>query len=847
MVLSSRSPLGREGVLERILGLIDDPAVRFVVITGDPGVGKSFLLDRVAAVRAAPRVWGVRALAEVPLSALAHLVAPASTRIELIRRLLCTVGPVICVDDFNDCDPLSQSLIERMAAEPERTVVATVRTERGLTPDVIEPLLGRAGTRVVAVPELTREESDELVRSELPGDVSASILDEVWHRAAGNPLFTVQMLRSAQDDGALAAQAGRWSSTGRLPVPRSLRQILATRLDALPADARDAAEFLAGLGRVPVGRFTSDRAVGLQTLLTNGLVTIEDRGDGRGASAGFTHPLFAETVWERTDLLRRREILTEHLAAEHAAPAPDAARIAVLSLDLDGRVAPSELMPALRLAAGGLNASVVLRFTTAAIARAKGDDLEEAVRAEAGALVQLGRVDEAFEVIRAALRRLRPSRAAVRLTLLLSELMVWAGGDQPGAARVLREQRRRYPSWVRLPRAAFAVAEADGLVYAGQHTEALELLERRARPWDGMDPELAVARATVRSHALAQAGEIAEAMASLAVADAASTSEVEVAPVLRSLVMTLWGAPGDGERIAIESHRVAWDAGFVQGQAFAALAAAVAAEHRGDPSATLQWADRSATAAEAARMPDVLRLALLRSSIAQATSGRRVDPATTARLDAVTGGVGFFRHQVPLAHAWASMTDGDLDAAHRIMAMAVDDAQRDRAVGSLGLLLHHWMRMGRTGLADALAAVPLGSPLADARLALARGLDAGDPVVLLDAAEQFERHGMPTFAAEAIAVAARYRPDDRARLLARARSLAASVGSPSTPLLTELSEAAPLTRRERQIAELARDHRSAEIAAILHLSVRTVENHLARAFKKLGISSRAELPSQSDD
>ncbi|WP_455132604.1 LuxR C-terminal-related transcriptional regulator [Microbacterium aurum] len=822
--------------------------MRFVVITGDPGVGKSFLLDRVAAVRAAPRVWGVRALAEVPLSALAHLVAPASTRIELIRRLLCTVGPVICVDDFNDCDPLSQSLIERMAAEPERTVVATVRTERGLTPDVIEALLGRAGTRVVAVPELTREESDELVRSELPGDVSASISTRSGIVLPGIPCSlcrcsgrrrTTARSPPRPDGGAPRAASLCRDPCGRSSRPAWMhcRPTPVTR----PSSSRDSG------GGVPVGRFTSDRAVGLQTLLTNGLVTIEDRGDGRGASAGFTHPLFAETVWERTDLLRQREILTEHLAAEHAAPAPDAARIAVLSLDLDGRVAPSELMPALRLAAGGLNASVVLRFTTAAIARAKGDDLEEAVRAEAGALVQLGRVDEAFEVIRAALRRLRPSRAAVRLTLLLSELMVWAGGDQPGAARVLREQRRRYPSWVRLPRAAFAVAEADGLVYAGQHTEALELLERRARPWDGMDPELAVARATVRSHALAQAGEIAEAMASLAVADAASTSEVEVAPVLRSLVMTLWGAPGDGERIAIEAHRVAWDAGFVQGQAFAALAAAVAAEHRGDPSATLQWADRSATAAEAARMPDVLRLALLRSSIAQATSGRRVDPATTARLDAVTGGVGFFRHQVPLAHAWASMTDGDLDAAHRIMAMAVDDAQRDRAVGSLGLLLHHWMRMGRIGLADALAAVPLGSPLADARLALARGLDAGDPVVLLDAAEQFERHGMPTFAAEAIAVAARYRPDDRARLLARARSLAASVGSPSTPLLTELSEAAPLTRRERQIAELARDHRSAEIAAILHLSVRTVENHLARAFKKLGISSRAELPSQSDD
>ncbi|MFI5426351.1 helix-turn-helix transcriptional regulator [Aeromicrobium sp. UC242_57] len=52
----------------------------------------------------------------------------------------------------------------------------------------------------------------------------------------------------------------------------------------------------------------------------------------------------------------------------------------------------------------------------------------------------------------------------------------------------------------------------------------------------------------------------------------------------------------------------------------------------------------------------------------------------------------------------------------------------------------------------------------------------------------------------------------------------------------------PLSPRERLAAELAAGGASnADIAAELGLSVRTVENHLARAYVKLGITSRAEL------
>ena len=52
-----------------------------------------------------------------------------------------------------------------------------------------------------------------------------------------------------------------------------------------------------------------------------------------------------------------------------------------------------------------------------------------------------------------------------------------------------------------------------------------------------------------------------------------------------------------------------------------------------------------------------------------------------------------------------------------------------------------------------------------------------------------------------------------------------------------------LTPREQEIAEaVAAGHTSAGIAGQLQLSTRTVENHLQRVFRKLGVSKRAELP-----
>jgi len=85
------------------------------------------------------------------------------------------------------------------------------------------------------------------------------------------------------------------------------------------------------------------------------------------------------------------------------------------------------------------------------------------------------------------------------------------------------------------------------------------------------------------------------------------------------------------------------------------------------------------------------------------------------------------------------------------------------------------------------------------------------------------------------------------------RRAAAASARHATALLAECEGAQPfqaapdqpgvgLTRREREIAELAaRDLSSREIAEQLVLSARTVENHLQRAYEKLGVRGRREL------
>ena len=186
------------------------------------------------------------------------------------------------------------------------------------------------------------------------------------------------------------------------------------------------------------------------------------------------------------------------------------------------------------------------------------------------------------------------------------------------------------------------------------------------------------------------------------------------------------------------------------------------------------------------------------------------------------------------------------------IAALVEVADRNRASAPACELyaLHDVVRLGAAdAVADRLIAVAgtIDGRAAQAFSAHARAARDHDGPGLDAASGQFEAFGAQLLAAEAAAEAAvaDRRPGHKGTAslsAARARSLAAFCEGASTPSLLLLGDDDRLTRREREIANLAAQGMSSpEIARHLVVSVRTVDNHLQRAYTKLGISKRSEL------
>jgi DNA-binding CsgD family transcriptional regulator len=250
---------------------------------------------------------------------------------------------------------------------------------------------------------------------------------------------------------------------------------------------------------------------------------------------------------------------------------------------------------------------------------------------------------------------------------------------------------------------------------------------------------------------------------------------------------------------------------------------------------------------------DTLRLRRHCAAALAAVTALGGDPDEAAGWLAVAGAATADPHRafapwLELSRAWVAMSRGAqadaVDAARR----AADLARETGLPTVEAAALYDAARLGgpvdRPRL-DALAA-RLGTPFAQALALAGQGLSRGDGTPLARAAEAFERLGHDLLAAEAGAAAARLfrRAGRRGQAhLVRGRSEGARsrcVGA-RTPLLVNDEVAELLTAREREVVLLAAHHSSKHIAERLGLEVKTVNNHLARAYVKLGVSSRAEV------
>jgi DNA-binding CsgD family transcriptional regulator len=226
------------------------------------------------------------------------------------------------------------------------------------------------------------------------------------------------------------------------------------------------------------------------------------------------------------------------------------------------------------------------------------------------------------------------------------------------------------------------------------------------------------------------------------------------------------------------------------------------------------------------------------------------DADASYRASIAEAPVGFLQPQEIIAGAALLAAEGDLHAAGRVLM--------DGAAANEGMLIdqaHLLYAALRTGVGPATVAAQLDAiasamavPLVEAFASHARGLASGDAAGLLAAADVLAEIGAWLWAAEAAGQAAVVhsragRDDSARRAMALSGDLRAKCEGARSPVLSAVELApAELTERELEVTSLAaRGASNAEIAERLVLSVRTVESHLYRAMRKLGVSTREEL------
>jgi DNA-binding CsgD family transcriptional regulator len=201
------------------------------------------------------------------------------------------------------------------------------------------------------------------------------------------------------------------------------------------------------------------------------------------------------------------------------------------------------------------------------------------------------------------------------------------------------------------------------------------------------------------------------------------------------------------------------------------------------------------------------------------------------------------------AEAAVVVAAGDLRAGVDLLVEAADLASDLGLPTQETAALHDLVRLGEAGWVERLAATAdgLDGDLAAVCARHGAALAAADGERLGAASDAFAALGLRLLAAEAAAQAAAVLRDagrrrEAARWSTRTDELVAPEEIPGSPTLALRGERVRLTDREREVALLATSGlASNEIARRLAVSRRTVDNHLHRAYVKLGVDGRDAL------
>jgi DNA-binding CsgD family transcriptional regulator len=251
------------GVLDRLLEDVRGGASRALVVHGDAGIGKTALLEYVAARAPDSRLlsvaaaqaemeFGFAALHRLCVPVLDHLDAvPAPQRNALdvtfgieagpvpnrflvglaVLSLLAEVAaerPLVClIDDEQWFDRASAQILAFVARRLGEESIGLVFAAR-------VPSSELAGLPELALGGLTDDAAQALLGSVLTGQIDARVRDRIVAEAGGNPLALLELPRSLP----AAELAGGFGMPGASALPGSVEESFRRRVDALPPEAR---------------------------------------------------------------------------------------------------------------------------------------------------------------------------------------------------------------------------------------------------------------------------------------------------------------------------------------------------------------------------------------------------------------------------------------------------------------------------------------------------------------------------------------------------------------------------------------------------------------------------------
>jgi DNA-binding CsgD family transcriptional regulator/MoxR-like ATPase len=858
---------GRDGDRAGIVALLRSR--RGVLLAGPSGVGKTSLAS-AAARELETDGWTVvrlvasRPAAAIPLGALAALLTdgdaagdttPAFVRARATLAALAGDGAaVLMIDDVHWFDEASAALLHQLVAQGHATVLMTVLT--GETAPAAVTALWKDGLveRMDVVP-LRDDAVRDLLEHVLDGPVESLTARRLWQRCAGNALYLRELVAEAVRLDLVQRREGLWCIDTLPPGSPRLAELVGERLGALDDDQRTALEVIA-VGepiRLDVLHELADAAA-VERLEAAGVVAIGTHGGQVVARPA--HPLYGDVVRSAIPELRRRRmigLLADTLERNGVSARDDIIRLALWRLDGGGSPAPGLLLRAARaahFAFDGATSERLARFAWAA------DRTFASAQVLADVLFARGEYAERERLLADLASNVRDDEERAIVAIARSLGWFWGLADGAAAERVLvaAESEIEDPGWWSEVRATRATLTGQG----GRHRDTLALL---ADVPDAASSDRANLQAGLaEAFALPGVGRAEDAVVRIDAAIAAGSRigqqltmfRVGLLVSARSMASVALGNLDEAAASAHAGLETSVATGNRAAEGFFGATLGFVQLHQGLLVSAQRTYRESASAFRAASHLGPLRWSLggLMYAAALARDGEVAHEAGRA-LDALGSHPAvMFETTISQARAWAAVADGHPEGGRGMLRDAAVEARSRGAVLDESAVLHDLARLGHAGqvaerLHD-LAAVAQGefvSVLADNATALARG----DPTALGDAADRFAAMGFNLRAAESAMAAseASARAHDQrtaARWARRATELAAQCEAPATPELAAYAGPVPLTNREREIASLASDGLTSRvIAERLYLSARTVENHLARIYSKLGVTSRAEL------